>query len=296
MLCASARDHPRGGGTGFAGAAVPVDGGVVVALERLARVRSFEPHWWRAEVESGLSTANVGRLARESGLLFARNPGAAEQSQIGGYGATNAGGTRAFKHGVTGRWVTGLEVVVAPGELVRLGGATGQDVAGDDLRSLFVGPEGTLGIITAIWLRFVPAPERTHSAAAFYPDAAAGCERAALAMPVTATCMAVSCSCRAIRRSSSAPTAARRTSTSLRSHPPGLRLTRPTTRTLAADLRGPEEDSHRSRRPTAPALLHPSDVPLAGGTQSAERVADVLLRWLTIIPGRGSATSRGGCS
>jgi glycolate oxidase subunit GlcD len=166
---------PRGGGTGYAGGAVPVHGGVVVSLERLARVRSLEPHWWRAEVEAGLSTANVSRLARESGLLFGPNPGAAEQSQIGGNVATNAGGPRAFKYGVTGRWVTGLEVAVAPGELVRLGGATRKDVAGYDLCSLLVGSEGTLGIITAIWLRLVPAPETAHSVAAFYADPAAGC-------------------------------------------------------------------------------------------------------------------------
>ena len=75
---------PRGGGTGYAGGAVPVEGGVVVALDRLTRVRSFEPHWWRAELEAGLTTATVDRLARENGLLFPPNPGAPEQSQIGG--------------------------------------------------------------------------------------------------------------------------------------------------------------------------------------------------------------------
>jgi glycolate dehydrogenase FAD-linked subunit len=166
---------PRGGGTGYAGGAVPVDGGVVVALDRLTRVRSFEPHWWRAEVEAGLTTATVSRLARENGLLFPPNPGAPEQSQIGGNVATNAGGPRAFKYGVAGRWVTGIEAAVAPGELVRIGGATRKDVAGYDLRNLLVGSEGTLGIITAIWLRFVPAPEASASVAAFYPDPVSGC-------------------------------------------------------------------------------------------------------------------------
>jgi len=166
---------PRGGGTGYAGGAVPVEGGVVVALERLTRVRSLSAQWWRAEVEAGLTTANVSRLARESGLLFAPNPGAAEQSQIGGNVATNAGGPRAFKYGVTGRWVTGLEAAVAPGELIRVGGAARKDVAGYDLRGLLVGSEGTLGIITAVWLRFVPAPESSRSVAAFYADAASGC-------------------------------------------------------------------------------------------------------------------------
>ena len=121
-------------------------------------MRSFDAPLWRGEIEAGLTTANVIRLGRESGLLFPPNPGAAEQSQIGGNVATNAGGPRAFKYGVTGNWVTGLEVVVAPGELIRVGGARRKDVASYDLRSLFVGSEGTLGIVTSVWLRFVPAP------------------------------------------------------------------------------------------------------------------------------------------
>src|SRR5829696_6695798 len=111
---------PRGGGTGYAAGAVPLDGGVVLSLERLDRVRSFEPLLWRIEVEAGLRTAELRRVAREGGLLFPPDPGAAEQSQIGGNIATNAGGPHAFKYGVTGSWVTGLEVVVPPGDLVQL--------------------------------------------------------------------------------------------------------------------------------------------------------------------------------
>jgi glycolate oxidase subunit GlcD len=165
---------PRGGGTGFAGGAVPVDGGVVLALERLDRVRSFDPLLWRMEVEAGVRTNEVRRLARESGLLFPPDPGAAESSQIGGNIATNAGGPHAFKYGVTGAWVTGLEAVVPPGELVRVGGAIRKDVAGYDLRSLLVGSEGTLGIVTAAWLRLIPAPEAAFPVIGAYADAAAG--------------------------------------------------------------------------------------------------------------------------
>ncbi len=105
---------PRGGGTGFAAGAVPLDGGVVLGLERMTKVRAFEPLLWRICVEAGLSTAEVRRLARENGLFFPPDPGAAEQSQIGGNVATNAGGPHAFKYGVTGAWVTGLEAVVPP--------------------------------------------------------------------------------------------------------------------------------------------------------------------------------------
>jgi len=167
---------PRGGGTGWAGGAVPVDGGVVVSLERLNRVRSFDPLLWRIEVEAGVLTCTVQRLARENGLVFPVDPGAAEQSTIGGNIATNAGGPHTFKHGVTGHWVTGIEAVVAPGELLRVGGPTRKDVAGYDLRALLTGAEGTLGIVTSAWLRLIPAPPVAIPLAAFYPSAAEGCE------------------------------------------------------------------------------------------------------------------------
>jgi glycolate oxidase subunit GlcD len=166
---------PRGGGTGFAAGAVPVDGGVVIGLERMARVRAFEPPLWRICVEAGLSTAEVRRLARENGLLFPPDPGAAEQSQIGGNIATNAGGPHAFKYGATGAWVTGLEAVVPPGEIVEIGGAIRKDVAGYDLKGLLIGSEGTLGVITAAWLRLMPAPEATLPVVAFHAGADAGC-------------------------------------------------------------------------------------------------------------------------
>ena len=166
---------PRGGGTGFAGGAVPVEGGVVLALDRMDRVRAFEPLLWRAHVEAGVRTGHVHRLARESGLLFPPDPGASEQSQIGGNIATNAGGPHAFKYGVTGRWVTGLEAVVPPGEVIAIGGPIRKDVAGYDLRSLLIGSEGTLGIVTAAWLRLIPAPEAAFPVVGLYRDTAAGC-------------------------------------------------------------------------------------------------------------------------
>jgi FAD/FMN-containing dehydrogenase len=154
---------------------VPVDGGVVLGLDRLDRVRSFEPLLWRAQVEAGVRTGRVQQIARESGLLFPPDPGAPEQSQIGGNVATNAGGPHAFKYGVTGRWVTGLEAVVPPGEVISVGGPFRKDVAGYDLKSLLIGPEGTLGIVTAAWLRFVPAPEAAYPVVGLYTGTAEGC-------------------------------------------------------------------------------------------------------------------------
>jgi glycolate dehydrogenase FAD-linked subunit len=167
---------PRGGGTGVAGGAVPMAGGVVLALDRLAAVRRFDPLLWRLHVEAGVKTGTVHSLARESGLMFAPDPGAAEQSQIGGNIATNAAGPHAYKYGPTGTWVTGLEAVVPPGEVISVGGPIRKDVAGYDLKSLLVGSEGTLGIVTAAWLRLLPAPEVTLPVAAFHRDVASGCD------------------------------------------------------------------------------------------------------------------------
>jgi glycolate oxidase subunit GlcD len=167
---------PRGGGTGFAAGAVPAAGQVVVSTERLTAVRAFDPLSWRMHAEAGLRTRDVQRLARESGLFFPPDPGAAEQSRIGGNIATNAGGPHAFKYGVTGRWVTGLEAVVWPGEVLTFGGPARKDVAGLDLRSLLIGSEGTLGIITAAWLRLVPAPEAALPVAATFEGHDAGCD------------------------------------------------------------------------------------------------------------------------
>ncbi|GAC1486756.1 MAG: FAD-linked oxidase C-terminal domain-containing protein [Solirubrobacteraceae bacterium] len=168
---------PRGGATGFSGGAVPrSDAEIVLELARLDRVRSFEPGLWRINVEAGLRTAQVARLARESGLFVPPDPGAAEQSQIGGNIATNAGGPHAFKYGVTSRWVSGIEAALAPGELVRFGGPLTKDVAGYDLRALLCGSEGTLGIITAAWLRLLPAPAEREVRVAFYADARQGGE------------------------------------------------------------------------------------------------------------------------
>jgi glycolate oxidase subunit GlcD len=164
----------RGGGTGLAGGAIPVGGGVVVGFERLNKVRQFDPLLWRMHVEAGVTTGDVHRLARESGLRFPPDPGAAEISQIGGNIACNAGGPHAFKYGVTGNWVTGIEAVVPPGEIVRVGGPLRKDVAGYDLKSLLIGSEGTLGLITAAWLKLVPAPELELPVIGLYRDIDAG--------------------------------------------------------------------------------------------------------------------------
>jgi FAD/FMN-containing dehydrogenase len=95
---------------------------------------------------------------------------------LGGNIATNAGGPHTFKYGVTGTWVTGLEVALAPGELIRIGGQARKDVAGYDLKSLLIGSEGTLGIVTGAWLRLLPAPQAALPVVGLYRDADAGCD------------------------------------------------------------------------------------------------------------------------
>ncbi len=165
----------RGGGTGLAGGAVP-DGGIVVSLEKLDRVRSIEPELWRMEVEAGVRTGTIHRLALENGLLFPPDPGASEQSTIGGNIATNAGGPHAFRYGVTGNWVTGVEAVVPPGDVLTSGGPLRKNVAGLDLTDLMIGSEGTLGIVTSAWLRLVPVPPERGIVVGFYEDPRSGCD------------------------------------------------------------------------------------------------------------------------
>jgi glycolate oxidase subunit GlcD len=167
---------PRGGGTGFAGGAVPVDGGVVVSVERLQAIRSLEPELWRGSLQAGVRTAVLHRRARENGLLFPPDPGGSEQSQIGGNIATNAGGPHSFKYGVTGAWITGLDAVIAPGDTIAIGGPVRKDVAGYDLKSLLVGSEGTLGIVTGAWVKLIPAPELVLPVAATYKGPREGAE------------------------------------------------------------------------------------------------------------------------
>src|SRR5690349_4812637 len=159
---------------GHAGGAMPDAGALVIALARMARVREAVPQAWRMTVEAGLTTRALHQAAAGEGLWFAPNPGAAEQSQLGGNIATNAGGPRSFRHGTVRSFVTGIELVLSSGELLVAGGAARKNVETLDLTGLAVGSEGTLGVITAAWLRLLPRPEVILPAIAVYPDRRAG--------------------------------------------------------------------------------------------------------------------------
>ncbi len=126
-------------------------------------------------VEAGVRTSEIQRRARENGLLFPPDPGAAEQSTIGGNVATNAGGPHAFGYGATGAWVNEIEAVIAGGERIVLGGLSRKWVEGLDLKSLMVGSEGVLGVITAVRLRLAPAPEAALPVAAVFGSEEDGC-------------------------------------------------------------------------------------------------------------------------
>jgi FAD/FMN-containing dehydrogenase len=178
---------PRGGGTGFSGGAVPLEGGMVVGTERLVGTVDVDPASWTVCVGAGYRTSDVRRLCRENGLWYPVDPGAGEESCIGGNVATNAGGPHAFKYGVTGRQVLSLEVALAPGVLTTFGSGAPKDVAAYDLVDLLVGSEGTLGIVTEVTLRARPAREAAFALAAVYPSLRAGCE----AIEAARTCGAV---------------------------------------------------------------------------------------------------------
>ncbi|MGH3399892.1 MAG: FAD-binding oxidoreductase, partial [Streptosporangiaceae bacterium] len=149
---------PRGAGTGLAGGATALDGCLVLSTERMTAIREMAPDDRLAVVEAGVLNADIGRAAAEFGLMYAPDPSSYEISTIGGNIATNAGGLRCVKYGVTRDSVLGLEVVLAGGRVVHTGGRTVKGVAGYDLTSLFVGSEGTLGVITAATVRLRPRP------------------------------------------------------------------------------------------------------------------------------------------
>ena len=149
---------PRGAGTGYTGGAVPVQGGVVLSLERLNRILEIDEANLLAVVEPNVITGDLQDAVERVGLFYPPDPASLRQSAIGGNVAECAGGPRAFKYGVTRQYVLGLEAVLPTGEVIRTGGKVVKNVVGYDLTQLLVGSEGTLAIITEITLRLIPKP------------------------------------------------------------------------------------------------------------------------------------------
>ena len=159
-LCAKHRVPivPRGGGTGYTGGAVPLQGGVVISLERMNRILAIDEANLLAVVEPHVVTGDLQAAVEKVGLFYPPDPASLKESVIAGNVAECAGGPRAFKYGTTKQYVLGLEVVLPTGAVVKTGGKVVKNVVGYDLTHLIVGSEGTLGIITQVILRLVPKP------------------------------------------------------------------------------------------------------------------------------------------
>ncbi|WP_408637480.1 FAD-binding oxidoreductase [Nocardia aurea] len=166
---------PRGAGSGLSGGATAVDGGIVLSTERM-RAITVDPVTRTAVVQPGLLNVEVKRAVAEHGLWYPPDPSSFEICSIGGNAATNAGGLCCVKYGVTTDYVLGMEVVLADGTAVRLGGPRLKDSAGLSLTKLFVGSEGTLGVITELTLRLLPAQPRQSTVVATFASLTAATE------------------------------------------------------------------------------------------------------------------------
>jgi glycolate oxidase len=164
---------PQGARTGLTGAANAVDGAIVLSTLAMDRIIEVDPVNRIAVTQPGVVNAHLAAEVSRHGLRYPPDPGSWESSTIGGNVATNAGGMCCVKYGVTSEYVIGLEVVLASGEVLRTGRRTAKGVAGYDLTRLFVGSEGTLGVITEITVALRPAAEESLTLVAVFPSTTA---------------------------------------------------------------------------------------------------------------------------
>ena len=176
MKLASANKVPvytRATGTGHTGACVPVHGGILISMMRMNQILEINPSDGIAIVQPGVITGELQDAVREQGWYYPPDPASLKECSIGGNIATNAGGPRCLKYGVTKQYVLGLETVLASGEILRSGGRCHKNSTGFDLTSLMVGSEGMLGIVTEITLRLIPHPQTRAMLGASFQDFAA---------------------------------------------------------------------------------------------------------------------------
>jgi glycolate oxidase len=148
----------RGAGYGYVGGCVPVEGGILLSTVRLNQILEIHTGDFVAVTQPAVITGKLQEAVRTQGLFYPPDPASLDHCSIGGNVATNAGGPRCLKYGVTRNYVLGLEVALADGTLVRVGGRTHKNKTGFDLVSMFIGSEGLLGIITEITVRLLPLP------------------------------------------------------------------------------------------------------------------------------------------
>src|ERR671939_2204665 len=165
----------RGGGVGYTGGAVPIEGGIVIGTDRMNHIREINADDLYVVTEPGVTTYALQQAVEEYGLFYPPDPASYKDSYIGGNIAENAGGIRSAKYGVTKHYVLGLEVVLPTGEIVRTGGSTSKNVVGFDLTGLICGSEGMLGIITEATLKLLPLPETTRTVRATFKTMTAAC-------------------------------------------------------------------------------------------------------------------------
>jgi glycolate dehydrogenase FAD-linked subunit len=166
----------RGGGFGYVGGCVPARGGIVLSLIRMNRIMEISFADAVAIVQPGVFTADLKAAARAQKLFYPPDPASMKDCTIGGNVATNAGGPRCLKYGVTRNYVIGLEVVLTNGEVLRTGGSVHKNKTGFDLIGLFVGSEGMLGVVTEIALRLLPLPPARSTLSAAFATAAQAAE------------------------------------------------------------------------------------------------------------------------
>lgn len=150
---------PRGAGSGLSGGAIPLFGGIVLSVEKMNKVLEIDEANLTVTAEAGIVTNELNEQLKSRGLFFAGYPMSLETCFLGGNIAENAGGGKAVKYGVTGRYILGMEVVTPQGDIVELGGKVTKDVSGYDLKQLYIGSEGTLGIITKATIKLLGVPK-----------------------------------------------------------------------------------------------------------------------------------------
>jgi glycolate oxidase len=158
----------RGAGTGLSGGSLPSPGAVVLCTARMDHILEVDAANLVMRVEPGVSTAEIAKAAAAAGLFYPPDPGSMRVSTIGGNVAENSGGLRGLKYGVTRNYVMGLTVVLPGGDVLKTGNACVKDVAGYSLKDLFIGSEGTLGVITEVLLRLIPKPAAKRTLVATY--------------------------------------------------------------------------------------------------------------------------------
>jgi glycolate oxidase len=161
---------PRGAGSGMVGGALPIAGGIVLSTERMQKIKEIDASDLVCVVEPGVVTGRLQEAVEEQGLFYPPDPASLDFCSIGGNVATNAGGPRAFKYGVTREYVLGLEVGLMGGEVLRCGRRTSKGVTGYDVVAGFVGTEGTFGVITELTLKLLPNPPAAATVLGVFKD------------------------------------------------------------------------------------------------------------------------------